>query len=310
MPYIHERRNCSCWLLLAAIVSSLCLSDAFTLVPQTNRRSSRVIAQSRISTPTALLQSSNNQDEEYAKRTSFDEAGASLIDEEDRQKMDQMGDFDMNPEYKDDSIAKMRASIQARAAKLGIEKSQATADYIAQKREEAIKAGPRAANEESFGGLDLSKISATATESKSSSNWDESMPTMFYDPEDEMTQEEKEEADPLMKENPVEQATYELSQGVWPSLGSALLQVFFMVLAVVLSTLAVTAWDDLLRQFYTNIGFIPTKEAVADYASRFENLDLPKQWLQNINEQDVASLTETMSSAAAKLGEAAKLPDL
>ena len=204
----------------------------------------------------------------------------------------------------------MRASIQARAATLGIEKSQATADYIARKREEALNAGPRAAAEESFGGLDLSKISSTASDSKSSSKWDETMPTMFYDPEDEMTLEEREEADPLMKENPLEQARYELSQGVWPSLGSALLQVIFMIIAVVLSTFAVTAWDELLRQFYTNIGFIPTKEAIADYASRFDSLDLPQKWMQNMNEQDVSSLTDTMNSAVTGLGGGAKLPDL
>jgi hypothetical protein len=209
-------------------------------------------------------------------------------------------------QYKNDSIEQFRAQVKARAAELGIEKSQITADYIAQKREEALKAGPRAAAEESFGGLDLSKISDKAMESKSSM-WDESMPTMFYDPEEEMTQEDKEEADPLMKENPLGQAQFELSQGVWPSLGSALLQVFFMIIAVIASTYGLVAWDGLLRKLYINIGFIPTKEAIADYANRFESLDLPKQWLQNMNEQDVASLTDTMSSA---IGGGAKLPDL
>lgn len=37
------------------------------------------------------------EEETSMERTSFDQAGRSLMDEEDRQRMEQMGDFDLNP---------------------------------------------------------------------------------------------------------------------------------------------------------------------------------------------------------------------
>lgn len=42
--------------------------------------------------------SNSSSEEEIRKSTSFDDAGRSLIEEEDKKRMEEMGDFDSNPE--------------------------------------------------------------------------------------------------------------------------------------------------------------------------------------------------------------------
>lgn len=51
----------------------------------------------RTQSPVALFSSQEDKDDnEKVERTSFDQAGASLIEEEDQKRMEQMGDFDSN----------------------------------------------------------------------------------------------------------------------------------------------------------------------------------------------------------------------
>lgn len=199
-------------------------------------------------------------------------------------------------QYQMDNIEKMRAAIRARTQDLGIEKSKVSADYIAQKAAAAAEAGTPAAASQSpdtFGGLDLSKISSV----KASPEWNEDMPSMFYDPEDEMTLEEQEEADPIMKLNPIEQGLHEFNNAQWPTLGAALREVGLMVLVVLFSSVLIIGWDKLLRALYTSLGFIPTAEEIRNYADRFSGLDLPKGWTDGMSEADVSQFTEQVNSA-------------
>lgn len=46
-----------------------------------------------LTTPSTLF-SKANPEEEYVQRTSFDQAGASLVDQEETRALDEMGDFD------------------------------------------------------------------------------------------------------------------------------------------------------------------------------------------------------------------------
>ena len=273
----------------------------------------------------------SKKDEDYIERTSFDQAGASLIEEEDRKRMEQMGDFDSNEsvrqcanlwklpgwvfkflmcamlillfhfQYQDEAIERMRAAIRERTAGLGIEKSKVTADYIAQRERRAREAGPPGAqqDENSFGGLDLTKISQVK---QTTSDWDENMPTMFYDPEDDLSKEEQEEVDPIMTKNPIEQGLYELSQSKWPDAFSALREVVLMFVIIGISTLVVTSWDTILRTVYTNFGFIPTAEDIANYASRFDGLDLPDGWTSGMTDVDVQTYSDTLSNSPAASG--------
>jgi hypothetical protein len=135
-----------------------------------------------------------------------------------------------------------------------------------------------------FGGLDLSKISPVATASKS--EWNEDMPTLFYEPEDEMTIEEQEEADPVMKMNLIDQAMNEFSNSKWPGVGAALKQVVLIVIFGAFTAFLVIGADRFLREFYMSIGFIPTKEDIANYASRFNGIELPSGWTDTLDVTD------------------------
>lgn len=273
-------------LVLLAVVAS----DAFTVAPRA--RSIQVFFAEK------------NEDE--VDRTSFDQAGQSLIEEEDRKRMEEMGDFDSNPAYQNDSIEKMRAAIRARTESMGIEKSKVSADYIAQRERQAMSAGSaKAAGEDSnsFGGLDLSQISDRATKADS---WNEDLPSMLYNPEDDLSKEEQEEVDPVMTKNPVEQGLSELGNAKWPDAGSAFREVILMLVVIAGTAALIIGWDNILRQLYTSIGFIPSKEDLANYASRFDGLDLPDGWTNNMNEADVSQFVEKVNTATTTSG----LPEL
>lgn len=195
----------------------------------------------------------------------------------------------------------MRAAIRARTADLGIEKSKVSAEYIQNREKQALSAGAQQDREGSagamFGGIDLSKISSDESTVRNRGEIDENLPTMFYDPDEEMTLEERQEVDPVMTKNPIEQALNELSNAKWPTLLSAGREVVLMAAVVAFSCLLIIGSDNLLRQLYTSIGFIPSQEDIANYASRFDGLDLPSGWMNNMNEQDVAKLAEQVNAA-------------
>ena len=122
----------------------------------------------------------------------------------------------------------MRAAIRARTSDLGLEKSKVSAEYIQRKQQEAMAAGSaRAAAESSdiFGGIDLSQIRSEATpRSSSDSIWayDEGeVPGMFYEPEDDLSEEEQAESDPIGQKPIPEQVVHELQNTKWPSPWSA-----------------------------------------------------------------------------------------
>ena len=201
----------------------------------------------------------------------------------------------------------MRAAIRERTSTLGIEKSQVSADFI-QARERAAVAGgsAAAANEQAagsgdmFGGIDLSKITAdgrNAAQPAGKQDWDEDMPTMFYDPDQELTAEEQQEVDPIMTKNILQQGWSELKNAKWPDFASAGREVVVMGVVVAFSALLIVGGDNLLRAVYTSAGFIPTPEELANYASRFDGLDLPDGWTDNMNENDMAALTDKVGGS-------------
>ena len=216
-------------------------------------------------------------------------------------------------QYENDTAERVRAAIRERTAGLGIEKSQATADYIARKEEAARSGGPSSQSDPNvFGGLDLSQISDTKLKGSQSTDWSDDMPSMLYDPQKELTQEEQEEADPLMTKSIVEQYTYEISQSKFPTPVEALRQVGIMVIVVAFMTFLVFFWDKVLREVYTSIGFVPSEEALTNYASRFDGLDLPDGWMEGLDTSklsDTASLGSSSSTSMPPV-EANGLPDL
>ena len=173
------------------------------------------------------------------------------------------------------------------------------------KEEAARAAGPPGSQVDSniFGGLDLSQISDTKLKETGTTDWDDDMPSMFYDPDKDLSKEEQEEVDPLMTKSFVEQFVFEISQSTFPSPLEALRQVGIMIVVVLFATVVVYLWDGLLREIYTYVGFVPSEEDLANYALRFDGLDLPEGWVDNLDAaaSNVQPLSDTASS---------NLPDL
>ena len=182
----------------------------------------------------------------------------------------------------------VRAAIQARAKDLNLEKSEEDAEFFAARNRARLESG----DPDSFAGLDLSQINSEKT---GSSQWDETMPSMLYDPEDDMTKEQQERADPLMTKSFIEQATTEIKGSEWPSFFKALRDVTLVFLLGGLTAAIVINWDTFLRNLYTGLGFIPSPEDMASYASRFDGLDLPDGWMDNMNEADVAAMSDKLN---------------
>ncbi|GAX25779.1 hypothetical protein FisN_8Hh319 [Fistulifera solaris] len=285
---------------ISLMLGSLCpFTLSFVIQSRTFCRTSNNVFQLKSTTD------EKSEKEENVTRTSFGQAEASLIEEADRKRLDDMGDFDANPAYKDEKIEKMREAIRARTADLGMERSKVSADYIKNREMQALSGGAQqereAAASTMFGGIDLSKISTDESSVANRGQWDENTPTMFYDPEEEMSLEERQEVDPVMMKNPIEQTISELSGAKWPTVWSAGREVLIMFAVVAFSCLLIIGADNLLRQLYTAVGFIPSKEDIANYASRFDGLDLPPGWMNNMNEQDVAKLAEQVNSVPTNL---------
>lgn len=203
----------------------------------------------------------------------------------------------------------MREAIRARTASMGIEKSKVSADYIAQRQQEAMSAGSAKAADEAtsgdsmFGGLDLSQISTTKVPSKAATKnglWldnEEEMPSMFYDPEDELSMEERAEVDPVGQKSFVEQGLNELQNAKWPSPMAALREVALMIVIIALTGALIIGWDKVIRTLYTDIlHFIPSKQDLANYMNRFDGLELPTGWTDNMNDDDVASFSEKITN--------------
>jgi hypothetical protein len=144
----------------------------------------------------------------------------------------------------------------------------------------------------------LSQISQVK---QTTSDWDEDLPTMLYNPEDDLSREEQEEVDPVMLKNPIEQGWSELASAKWPDPLAALQRVAIMFLVIFLSTIVVTQWDNVLRSVYTGFGFIPTADDIANYASRFDGLDLPNGWTSGMSDVDVQSYSDTVSGGATSI---------
>ena len=227
------------------------------------------------------------------------------------------------PQSSVDQMEQMRAAIRARTAAMGLEKSKVSADYIAQRQQEAIALGAKAAaeSETTFAGLDLSKITTEKAPSVAGTKgglWDneEEMPSMFYDPEDELSLEERAEVDPVGQKSFVEQGLNELQNAKWPTPLAALREVVLMIVIVAITGAMIISWDKLIRHLYTDIlHFIPSKEDLANYMNRFDGLDLPSGWTDNMNEADITSFSEQISSSGSVIspttsGTAIELPEL
>jgi len=179
-------------------------------------------------------------------------------------------------QYEASDIGRVRAAIKERTQSLGMEKSQVSAEAIedAQKKAESSRASQEQGEMAQL--LDLTQISNAAPRGP-----DEDIPAMFYDVEDDMTEEEMKEADPDGYKSIPEQVLKEVGAAEWPTPGAALREVVVLILSIVLSAVVIVNWDSFLRETYVNYGLLPRPE---DIMGGSEDLVLPEGWMNNMSE--------------------------
>ena len=196
----------------------------------------------------------------------------------------------------------MREAIRQRAESLGIERSKVSVEAIQAAQERA-----KQAVENKMSGatqLDLSQITSDGPRGEQ----DENIPTMFFEPEAEMSEEEMREADPDGQLSFIEQTMKEIKAATWPTPGAVIKEVVLLLVVGALSTVIIINWDNLLREFYTSVGLIPTEEQIMKGT---ENLVLPDGWTNGMSEDDFMNFREEMTTSSPSVEQVKKgFPEL
>jgi hypothetical protein len=128
-----------------------------------------------------------------------------------------------------------------------MEESQVSKEFIA---EAAARAAMRGGS--SSGGLDLSKVSDGSSQILS----------INYDPEDELTEEEKKSSDPLGYKPFQEQMNFELGETTFPDVGATFSRVVLLVALAFSTGFLIIETDSVVRELYMSKGFIPRPEDI------------------------------------------------
>lgn len=242
------------------LVACFCSSRAFVVPsPWTSRQNSY-----------SCLFSSNDDIQEGSESLSFNDAEQALREEEEEMRMASRGNenaedkrkFDANKGSYDD----MRAKIRARATEMGVEKSVATAEAI-----KAATARSQAGENASEQMVDLTKFGSDLLDSSE---------------EDELTEEQKLEIDPISKESIFEQAMNEIKNTKFPTAGATLKQAGLMVAIFLVTAGIILKVDEALRIQITDWGFIPKPNDIGDYS----DLALPEGFTEMMNDVDLEKM--------------------
>ena len=209
---------------------------------------------------------------------SFDDAASAIKDAEDAEALAKSSGMSEQEQAEFQARAtefsSMKDRIRARAADLNIEKSVATADAIKQRELRA----------KNMAGAPDQSLDMSVFEKRLLSN-----------PEDELSEEEQAEIDPVGQLSFFEQAIDELKKTAFPGPMEVLKTVGFMIIIGGFSSLVILKSDEILRQLYIDWGFIPPPDADLDYIA---DLDLPADWYKDLN--DLSGIFDTGTKAAIK----------
>ena len=209
---------------------------------------------------------------------SFDDAASAIKDAEDAEALKKSSGMSEQEQAEFQARAtefsSMKDRIRARAADLNIEKSVATADAIKQRELRA----------KNMAGAPDPELDMSVFEKRLLSN-----------PEDELSEEEQAEIDPIGQLSFFEQAIDELKNTAFPGPGEVLKTVGFMIIIGGFSSLVILKADEVLRQLYVDWGFIPPPDADLDYIA---DLDLPADWYKDLN--DLSGIFDTGTKAVIK----------
>ena len=206
---------------------------------------------------------------------SFDDAASAIRDAEALKKSSGMSEQEQAEfQARATEFTSMKDRIRARAADLNIEKSVATADAIKQRELRA----------KNMAGAPDPELDMSVFEKRLLSN-----------PEDELSEEEQAEIDPIGQLSFFEQSIDELKNTAFPGPGEVLKTVGFMIIIGGFSSLVILKADVVLRQLYVDWGFIPPPDADLDYIA---DLDLPADWYKDLN--DLSGIFDTGTKALIK----------
>lgn len=213
-----------------------------------------------------MRMSSQWDDDDTDDTLSFDDAGKTILDEDEAARAERSGNVvteeqTLEFEAKKTEYETMRDKIRDRATDLNIEKSVTT-------RKAIEDANRRAMNREESPEVDLSKIG---------------FGSIGADPEDELSDEEMALIDKTSQMSVFGQATEEFNAAKWPGLGETVRQTGFMLVIFVFTAGYILFLDETVRNLYTNFGLIPSPDQVFDYS----DLELPEGWTEMMNENDL-----------------------
>lgn len=229
-------------------------------------------------------------DEEDLGVAGFDDAAGKIIQQQEDEDMEEMGNYNDAIIDVDDSD-RIRKALQARTSELGMEESEESRLAIEAMAERARN---RAAGGSTGSDLDLSQISSGGKQ-------DDTM-SIYYEPEDDMTEEEMKEADTLGQEPFFDQMIYEVKESTFPSASNVAIKVVLLVGFAIFSSFCVIKWDATIRAFYASQGMIPTTEEIAAISENAMRM------AQDLNAQSVQSAAS--SAAASSSSSGLTLPDL
>ena len=209
---------------------------------------------------------------------SFDDSAKAIRAAEDAEALDRGSG--MSEEEKAEFQARgaefssMKDRIRSRAAEMNIEKSVATADAIKQRE---LRAKNMAAAPDPD--LDMSVFEKR----------------LLMQPEDELSEEEQAEIDPVGEMNLFGQFLDEISNTAYPGPVDVFKTVVLMVLIGGLSSFVILNADAFLKDLYIGWGFIP--DPTAEKIDYSETMTLPPDW-----EKDLNDLSGIFSAATKGLG--------
>jgi len=255
---------------VALLLNNIINCDAFTFVaPSVTTTTTTTGSFYKLHHQMKIALKDDDTLEEGEKLLSFDEAGQAIKDEDEQARLES-GSTGLTEEQTQAFEAKkseydgMRERIRARAAEMGVEKSVATQQAI----EEAAR---RAMNrEEQEQELDLSKIGFAT---KADEN----------DPEEQLSDEEKDKIDKIGNMGLVEQAMEEFKNVKSPGIGATIRQTAFMLLIFAFTAGYILFLDTTIRDVFTNFDLIPPPDKVFDYS----DLELPDGWTDMMTDDDL-----------------------
>lgn len=236
--------------------------------------------------------------EEDAGDLSYEDAETAIRDEDDRIRLERSGgaddEFTKKYEAKKTEYDAMRDRIRARTADMGIAKSVATAEAIAEANRRA-QSGEKAGESE----LNMSVFAETPAAVFADANAN----PMLDDGTDSLTDEEKKEIDKIAQLNFFEQAKSEFSFAKWPSISATLKLAAAMFFLFLFTAGFILKADEVIRTVFTDVGLIPRPDQIYDYSE----LQLPDNWMMDGGNQGIDGVADAVKSAA---GASQSLPDL